>query len=406
MGKIVGSLSLFLAYILSVSCVNNRPEALSIMLPENVFITDDSHISVNVSVDSLSFNFLFDTGASGKLIVSDSVALMLGITDSLTMNSKLGYGFSPYPPLKVKKLANSSLTVTIGGRDLTYDEVIIDNSIITMGTDGIVSIPKGDNHVWHLNFDKMRLDLLDSIPASQPSECRDYIFDVYEHRGNYFISDLAMTFVSNKSEKTYNYTNDYMFDTGSPYEIVLMGQGGYKGDYEKFTNYLVENSFNFEYRILSGKEILNNKMYYAIENKMVGDTVQVISQENSQSGFSVNILGMSFIYRYNVIIDLYSNKLLLTKRNHSKEFNETVLSICGANMDTYSTTKRTDIVTDINPESELYVAGIRRFDEINEIISKPGVGNSSKIYKMAEKGDTLYFSIIRNGNKLRIPVIK
>ena len=147
-------------------------------------------------------------------------------------------------------------------------------------------------------------------------------------------------------------------------------------------------------------------MYYAIENKMVGDTVQVISQENSQSGFSVNILGMSFIYRYNVIIDLYSNKLLLTKRNHSKEFNETILSICGANMDTYSTTKRTDIVTDINPESELYVAGIRRFDEINEIISKSGVGNSSKIYKMAEKGDTLYFSIIRNGNKLRIPVIK
>ena len=129
-----------------------------------------------------------------------------------------------------------------------------------------------------------------------------------------------MTFVSDKSEKTYNYTNDYMFDTGSPYEIVLMGQGGYKGDYEKFTNYLVENSFNFEYRILSGKEILNNKMYYAIENKMVGDTVQVISQENSQSGFSVNILGMSFIYRYNVIIDLYSNKLLLTKRNHSKDF--------------------------------------------------------------------------------------
>lgn len=406
MGKIVSSLSLFLAYILSVSCVNNRPEALSIMLPENVFITDDSHISVNVSVDSLSFNFLFDTGASGKLIVSDSVALMLGITDSLTMNSKLGYGFSPYPPLKVKKLANSSLTVTIGGRDLTYDEVIIDNSIVTMGTDGIISIPKGDNHVWHLNFDKMRLDLLDSIPASQPSECRDYIFDVYEHRGNYFISDLAMTFVSDKSEKTYNYTNDYMFDTGSPYEIVLMGQGGYKGDYEKFTNYLVENSFNFEYRILSGKEILHNKMYYAIENKMVGDTVQVISQENSQSGFSVNILGMSFIYRYNVIIDLYSNKLLLTKRNHSKEFNETILSICGANMDTYSTAKRTDIVTDINPESELYVAGIRRFDEINEIISKSGVGNSSNIYKMAEKGDTLYFSIIRNGNKLRIPVIK
>ena len=147
MGKNVGNILLFIFLIHSVSCVNNQPE-VSTTLPENMFITDNSHISIPVQIDSLKFNFLFDTGASGKLIVSDSVALMLGITDSLTMNSKLGYGFSPYPPLKVKKLANSSLTVTIGGRDLTYDEVIIDNSIVTMGTDGIISIPKGDNHVF------------------------------------------------------------------------------------------------------------------------------------------------------------------------------------------------------------------------------------------------------------------
>lgn len=405
MGKNVGNILLFIFLIHSVSCVNNQPE-VSTTLPANMFITDNSHISIPVQIDSLKFDFLFDTGASGKLIVSDSVALMLGITDSLTMNSKLGYGFSPYPPLKVKKIANSSLTVTIGGRDLTYDEVIIDNSIVTMGTDGIISIPKGDNHVWHLNFDKMRLDLLDSIPASQPSECRDYIFDVYEHMGNYFISDLAMTFVSDKSEKTYNYTNDYMFDTGSPYEIVLMGQGGYKGDYEKFTNYLVENSFNFEYRILSGKEILNNKMYYAIENKMVGDTVQIINQNKSQSGFSMNILGVGFMYRYNLIIDLHSKILLLKKRNCSKDLNETVLSICGSNMDTYETAAHTNIVTSINHNSVLYKAGIRRFDEITGVTSRSMEGNTSKIFKMAEEGDTLCFSIVRNGHKLNIPVVK
>ena len=404
-GRSLVALSLSIIFIHSISCGNNTPE-VSTTLPANISITDDSHISISVFIDSLNFNFLFDTGAGGKLIVSDSVALALGITDDTSINSKMGYGFSLYPPLKVKKIANSPLSVNIAGRNLLYDEVIIDNSIVAMKTDGIISIPKGDDHIWCLNFDRMRMEVLDSLSISLSSEYGDHTFQLFEHRGNFFITDMAMTFTSVSSGKTHNYVNDYMLDTGSPYEIVLMGQGGYKGDYEKFTDYLTDNSFNFEYTIQKGKEIFRNKMYYILENKIVGDTVQVINQEMSQSGYSINVLGMSFIYRYNVIIDLHSNKLLLSKRNLSKRLNEAVLSIYGANMDTHKTTRRTNIVTCINPNSVLYQSGIRRFDEITEVTSKSVVGNSSNIYKMAEKGDTLYFSIIRNGDKLYIPVIK
>ena len=97
MGKIVGNILLFIILTHSVSCVNNQPE-ISTTLPANVFITDNSHISISVLIDSLNFNFLLDTGASGKLIVSDTVASLLGITDSLSVNSKMGYGFSPIPP--------------------------------------------------------------------------------------------------------------------------------------------------------------------------------------------------------------------------------------------------------------------------------------------------------------------
>ena len=62
MGKSVSSILLFIILIHSVSCVNNQPEVSS-TLPANVFITDNSHIAISVLIDSLNFNFLFDTGA-------------------------------------------------------------------------------------------------------------------------------------------------------------------------------------------------------------------------------------------------------------------------------------------------------------------------------------------------------
>lgn len=405
MGKIVSNILLFITLIHSVSCVNNQPE-VSTTLPANMFITDNSHISISVLIDSLKFNFLFDTGGSGKLIVSDTVASLLDISDSLGVNSKMGYGFSPYPPLKVKEVTYSPLDVTIGGMLLRYDEIIIDNSTTALNADGIISIPKGDRHIWHLDFDRMRLELSDSLSASQTAEYEDGTFDLYEHRGNYFVKDIPLAFVSGHSGNTYHYIDDYMIDTGSPYEIVLMGKGGHKGSYEQLIAYLSDNSLNFEYLMRTGSEVLHNKMYYTAESGMACDTVQIINQNKSQSGFSMNILGVGFMYRYNLIIDLRSKILLLKKRNCSKDFNETVLSICGSNMDTYATAAHTNIVTSINHNSVLYKAGIRRFDEITGVTSRSMEGNTSKIFKMAEKGDTLYFSIVRNGHKLNIPVVK
>ena len=241
MGKIVSNILLFIILIHSVSCLNNQPE-VSTTLPANVFITDNSHISISVLIDSLKFNFLFDAGASGKLIVSDTVASLLGITDSLSVNSKMGYGFSPTPPLKVKEVTKSPLDVTIGGMLLRYDEIIIDNSTTALNADGIISIPKGDCHIWHLDFDRMRLELSDSLSASQTAEYEDGTFDLYEHRGNYFVKDIPLAFVSGHSGNTYHYIDDYMIDTGSPYEIVLMGKGGHKGSYEQLIAYLADNS--------------------------------------------------------------------------------------------------------------------------------------------------------------------
>lgn len=56
----------------------------------------------------------------------------------------------------------------------------------------------------------------------------------------------------------------------------------------------------------TGSEVIHNKMYYIAESGMACDTVQIINQNKSQSGFSMNILGVGFMYRYNLIIDLHS----------------------------------------------------------------------------------------------------
>lgn len=65
--------------------------------------------------------------------------------------------------------------------------------------------------------------------ASQTAENEDGTFDLYEHRGNYFVKDIPLAFVSGHSGNTYHYIDDYMIDTGSPYEIVLMGKADTKG---------------------------------------------------------------------------------------------------------------------------------------------------------------------------------
>ena len=40
------------------------------------------------------------------------------------------------------------------------------------------------------------------------------------------------------------------------------------------------------------------------------------------------------------------------------------------------------------------------------VTSRSMEDNTSKTIKTAEKGDTLYFTIVRNGHKLNIPVVK
>lgn len=102
MGKIVSNILLFIILIHSVSCVNNQPEVSS-TLPANVFITDNSHIAISVLIDSLNFNFLFDTGGSGKLIVSDTVASLLGDNRFIECQFKNGIRIFSDTPIESKR---------------------------------------------------------------------------------------------------------------------------------------------------------------------------------------------------------------------------------------------------------------------------------------------------------------
>lgn len=145
-------------------------------------------------------------------------------------------------------------------------------------------------------------------------------------------------------------------------------------------------------------------MFYIKENLMLRDTSNVMCRE--YSGLSANILGMDFLFRFNIVLDIPSSKVYLTKRKYAKSIDDSVLEQENSLMYTYSADDGKLVISSINKNSWLYKAGLRRFDRIIKIDQQHCMRVRSSYLREKKVGDKVIFDVIRNGQVISITAEK
>lgn len=370
-----------------------------------LMVDAQKHLTVEVIVDTIMAEFMFDTGGAGKLILSEAFASSIGIDSSDTQGSLYGKGFSPSPPIAARKAIDGiSVDILIGRDTVTYTEIIVDNTITPY--DGILSIPHGDNRVWYLDFDRGYLILKDK--AITEDTVRTFGLYYEECTGNCFVRNVELLFAVEETSFVYN--NNYMLDTGYPGDLAILSKGAWGNDYEGLIEFLSKVSQSFTYRHpYEGMVVLNN-MYIIPETRVANDIVRIMCQEESPSGLTLSIMGLAFLYRFNISIDLSGMRMLIHRRKgqNTSLSQASFASDTAVKMRTYDLIDGYYLISELNHSSDLYKDGLREMDVILAIDGITGTHSNAghSYFRDKEPGDSVVFTILRNGNKMDILTVR
>lgn len=367
----------------------------------NMRIDSNGKIVVSVAVDSVAFEMILDTGGGYAMCISDSVAAALDLKTVGLDTVSVSYGFEPEPLNSPSvESADTALTITIGNRKLLYDRIVIDNSVSDYGVDGILPVRSVFPAVWKIDFDANTV----TVGECPSTVAADYAFDLWydDNLGSYYIPELPMIFSSGLDSLLYE--SSCFIDTGSPYGLSVLGGGGPDGKYDELERFLERNAFGFSYWHPYPSGLALNDMFYIKEDMMLRDTLKVMCREHS--GLSANILGMDFLFRFNIVLDIPSSKVYLTERKSAKSIDEYVLEQENSLMYTYSADDGKLVISSINRNSWLYKAGLRRFDRITEIDGQHCMRVRSSYLREKEVGDKVVFEVIRKGRVITITAEK
>lgn len=399
-------LMVWTAVFLTCGCVNDFD---SIQLDEangsKLKVDSEKHLIIEVLVDTVKAEFLFDTGATSKLILSEAFAKAIGIDSSETQASLSGRGFSTFPPLAVRKVLDGiSLDVLIGEDTVTYTEILVDNTIEPYN--GIISIPHGDNRIWYLDFDKNCLVLKDTV--SIEDTVRTFCLYYEESTGNYFVRNMDLCLAS--EDTSFIYENDYMLDTGFPGDLAIISEGAWGNDYDGLIDFLSEEAVSFTYLHHYKEAMSFNDMYIVPEIWVANDSIWIMCQKESSSGLTLSIMGLKFLYRYNISIDLSDMRLLMHRRagQNASLSQASFESDSAAKMRTYTLTDGSYLIYEINHSSDMYMDGLREMDVILAIdgIACNRGNDGHAYYRDKVPGDSVVFTVLRNGHRTNIWTVR
>ena len=360
----------------------------------NFSINGDKRIIVPVKVNDYTLNLMFDTGGAGKVVIDKAVA------DSIFKNDKLKYqekdmsnGFEPEPLYKEKHLSSTSIVkLSIGDKNLIFNGFTIDNTRIKYHIDGYFSIPEGDKHVWDIHFANNEISVEDTV--YKEDKCISYSIKHINKSKNFFISGIEMKFT--QGLYSLSYSGDFLIDTGNSGDVTFLG----KRD-DVFIENIKKHSINFEYLLNYRSGKVNNSLFFINEANVVNDSLQIMYQRSS--GDYINILGLSWLWRFHVIMDLRFNKIYLSKINNNKSLDDINLEQTSTQMVTYSTKEGYLAVCNTNPSGLFYKAGIRKGDVITSVNGRSPMSITPTYFKKETVGKILHFRIIRKGIKMSLP---
>ena len=362
----------------------------------------DYRINIPVCIqDSITADMIFDTGAVDGAFRLDST--FVSIHPSLkpgilpTRETQLGSAWGVYP---VRGLFYDTIfPVKVGNTTLNYNPVSIYDMKRALGitwSDGIFNMPKNDTtHIWEWNFEHNYLEIHPTDHFKMPANC--YLFPMKTHGffANYIQFPIKLKF---DDGDTLTINQIFWVDAGMPNDIVILPRSE-------------------EWQFIDRKDTSRIKCkndeigrFYTV-NAMLSDnfsldSVRLYVVDQSYSVPAQYIVGLNFLKRFNLFFDRKHSILGFQKIKNSKRFDT------GEVRPYYFSTRQTGqyslLVTRIaNSDDNIYkTAGLREGDEIIGYNNVELKAMTDKQYLEIRQQDTIICNIVRNGQSLKIEVVK
>ena len=353
-------------------------------------------INIAARIDTIALDALFDTGCPG-LVLDKSIAAKLPYLDSIRLAGGMtveDVEFS-YSRRKARwKLFHSDVDVVMVGDTLRYEKVFVADLRNAYGADAIISIPKSDEHIWCFDFENCRIDLEDGNDLATPIENPDLVTDIYFNEDYPCVRNFPIVF--NGTDDTLSTSFDLLIDTGTYGSSLTMICG--PEAYKKEKTFLEDNS------ILDYEEITSTKTYHIVDSGIVKDTL-VVSSIVSDYGFEEVVAGLGLLSRFNIVLDLGSQKAYFKRNRVEDDFYEYVQDhgalYSGINMIPFKNDSAA-VAIDVGRDMPSYRAGLRNYDVVTRLGKKRFSDRYAGRYFYEHKDTIMELGIERFGEKMDI----
>lgn len=350
---------------------------------------------MDVPVRDDTLRLCFDTGSLGLILDSLAAASIFNL-DSLSSICNTAYNsvyfpaFSEFLPLKIYSYP---VDIPFSRDTLYYNSFMVYSGLEDrLGCDGIMSIPKGDSHIWDIDFEKYTISV--SNADSLMVEGYDFTTGLERFGEHFHFKAFPLAFTGSQDSVTFSM--DLLVDTGNGGNSILFSCPEDKYTAER--EFIQENAM-WSFETKRGIEYLVN------EAGWINDTLQVEFRPEIIS--DVPVVGMDLLTRFRIMLDMSADKAYFF-RNDIGDITE---FLAGCDPDQARAlallpdkSMTTAIVTSIGKNNCAYKAGLRKYDLIEKFDGGTFQDFHSKFQQM-KIYDSEYeyvFDIDRFGEKMQI----
>ncbi|MCT4638130.1 MAG: PDZ domain-containing protein [Bacteroidales bacterium] len=296
----------FVCLILLYSCatdyspnvINNEPTG---------FIISDNRIIQQIEVfDSIKTNFIFDTGFGSPMLDSSTFSHVI-LTDN-SIHTSICSRFSVRKTINIQVI-KSPLNIRADNHNCKFKEYKIGNweDIFDLGKDitGVYSIPPRDTSVWVIDFENNCL-------IKNPGNIDSAGYISFNLKWDKMFSDellmVSMPVRYCTEKGSLESLKDYVIDTGNPFDIILSSSF----DAIEFLD-KSENGFIFRMGSCLWKNYSTNSI--SLGDKIRLDSV-VVKHQINQNIIGADIIGLNFLKRFNIILNLRKMVMLIKPIKH------------------------------------------------------------------------------------------
>lgn len=383
------------------SCNSDPVQQTRIVPPSNFSYRFDKKsgvtlINIVARIDTIALDALFDTGCPG-LVLDKSIAAQLSYLDSIRLAGGMtveDVEFS-YSRRKARwKLFHSDIDVVMVGDTLRYENFFVADLRNAYGADAIISIPKSDEHIWCFDFENCRIDLEDGNNIATLIENPDLVTDIYFNENYPCVKNFPIVF--NGAGDTLSTSFDLLVDTGTygPSMTMICEPEAY----QKEKTFLEDNS------ILDYEEITSKRTYHIVDSGIVNDTL-VVSSIVSDYGFAEVVAGLGLLSKFNIVLDLGSQKAYFKRNRVEDDFYEYVQDhgacYSGINMIPFKNDSAA-VAIDVGRDMPSYRAGLRNYDVVTRLGKKRFSDRYAGRYFYEHKDSVMELGISRFGERMNI----